>query len=326
MRKILIIRLSILILVLFFSISCVRRNNAEFKPIKNSMEYNQLTLEEREVIINKATERPFTGKYLHNKEKGTYLCKQCNAPLYHSEDKFESHCGWPSFDDEIQGAVKRVPDEDGRRTEIVCANCGGHLGHVFLGEGLTLKNTRHCVNSISMTFVSATKKDIDKETHLDTVYFASGCFWGTEYHFMKADGVKSTTVGYMGGNTDKPTYKEVCRGTTGHLETVEVVFDTSKTNYQQIVKLFFETHDFTQTNGQGPDIGSQYLSAIFYTDNKQYEIAKKIISILEEKGYDVATKLVSSHGKPFWKAEDYHQQYYQKKGDIPYCHVYRKIF
>ncbi len=327
MRKIQFIRVSMLALVLFFSIisSCTQRNRTEIKPIKNSMEYNQLTPEEREVIVNKGTERPFTGKLLNNKEKGTYLCKQCNAPLYHSEDKFESHCGWPSFDDEIEGAVKRVPDADGRRTEIVCANCGGHLGHVFLGEGFTLKNTRHCVNSISMRFVSA-DKEADKKTQLDTAYFASGCFWGTEYHFMKAEGVQSTTVGYMGGKTQQPTYKEVCTGTTGHLEVVEVVFDTEKTDYEKMVKLFFETHDFTQTNGQGPDIGSQYLSAIFYTDNKQYEIAKKMIAILEGKGYKVATKLIHSEGKPFWKAEKYHQQYYQKKGDTPYCHIYQKIF
>ena len=301
--------------VIVGGVSCVQSQN---KIEQGNMKYNKLTPEEERVIIHKGTEAPYTGEYVNNKQTGVYVCRRCNAPLYNSSDKFDSHCGWPSFDDEIKGAVKRVPDADGRRTEIICTNCGAHLGHVFLNEGFTAKETRHCVNSISLKFIPQENKMIKK------AYFASGCFWGTEYYFMKAKGVAHTAVGFMGGHVDHPSYEQVCQKNTGHLETTEVEYDTSKTSYEDLVKLFFETHDFTQTNGQGPDIGPQYLSCIFYADENEKNIAEKYISILQKKGYKVATML-----KPlstFWKAEDYHQQYYEHKGTTPYCHVYKKIF
>jgi peptide methionine sulfoxide reductase msrA/msrB len=155
-------------------------------------------------------------------------------------------------------------------------------------------------------------------------YFASGCFWGTEYWFMKAPGVVATVVGFMGGSISKPTYLHVKSGTTGHLECVEVAYDTTQTSYEDLVRLFFETHDFTQTDGQGPDIGTQYLSCLFYRDETERTVAETCIHRLEEKGYQVATLLrpVSD----FWKAEDEHQQYYELKGTQPYCHRYKKIF
>ena len=138
---------------------------------QDMIEFNDITAEEKRVIVHKGTEKPFTGKFYNFSENGTYLCKRCNAPLFKSEDKFDSGCGWPSFDDEIEDAVKRIPDADGLRTEIICANCGAHLGHIFLGENFTEKNVRHCVNSISLNFTAEkTKKAI----------FAGGCFWGVE--------------------------------------------------------------------------------------------------------------------------------------------------
>ena len=311
------ISLIIICVLLFFSQSAC---NQQIKKMK----YNPLTPQEQAVILHKATERPFTGEYDTLFEKGTYVCKQCDAPLYRSEDKFDGHCGWPSFDDEIKGAIKHIPDADGQRTEIVCANCGAHLGHVFIGEHLTSKNTRFCVNSISMKFIPAAEQNVTQDKTHETAYFASGCFWGTQYYLMKAKGVISTTVGYMGGHTKNPTYKEVCSGETGHVETTEVVFDNTKTTYDDMVKLYYETHDFTQVGGQGPDIGDQYRSVIFYASETQKKIAEKYIAILTAKGYKVATLLRPA--PEFWKAEDYHQEYYEKKHESPYCHIYRKIF
>ena len=145
----------LIMLVLALSVTGQDKNN---QKKATTMKYNELNDAERSVIEGKGTERPYTGMYYKFEEKGTYVCKKCNAPLYRSGDKFDAHCGWPSFDDEIKGAVKRTTDADGSRTEITCVNCGAHLGHVFMGEGLTSKNTRHCVNSISLDFLPDTKK------------------------------------------------------------------------------------------------------------------------------------------------------------------------
>ena len=142
-----------LFLVTGFAACGQNAKKQDVKKTTKNMGWNKLTKEEEDVIVRKGTEYPGTGKLLNNTEKGTYTCKRCNAPLYRSESKFDGHCGWPSFDDEIKGAVLRIPDADGSRTEIVCANCKAHLGHVFIGEGFTAKNTRNCVNSVSMSFV-----------------------------------------------------------------------------------------------------------------------------------------------------------------------------
>lgn len=305
--------------LIFFILLIMTMEAFELKPWTKKLE--TLSETEKNVIINKGTEAPFTGKYTHEKSDGVYTCKLCGSELYRSDDKFDSHCGWPSFDDAVEGAVKRVPDKDGRRTEIVCATCGAHLGHVFDGEGFTPKNSRHCVNSISLEFLKAQD---DKKENLSYAYFAGGCFWGVEYYLQKLDGVVEAVSGFMGGEMKNPTYKDVVYKNTGHLEVVEVLYDADKISYEEIAKVFFEIHDPTQTNGQGPDIGEQYLSAVFVSSKSEREIIEKLVKKLEANGYKVATKIFDK--KEFYKADESHQNYYLKKGSKPYCHSYTKRF
>lgn len=326
----------------------------------NGQNMKPLTPEEKRVIVDKGTEAPFTGRYYKHKVDGTYVCRQCGAPLYRSSDKFDSGCGWPSFDDEIPGAVKRVPDADGRRTEIVCARCGGHLGHVFEGERFTPKNTRHCVNSISLDFAPAgqpvalvseivpvggaaavpagsgvakggaelssgsagVKEQAEKRT--ETAIFAGGCFWGVEYMMQQVPGVISVESGYTGGHVPNPTYQQVCTGRTGHAEAVRIVFDPAKTDYETLAKLFLEIHDPTQAGGQGPDLGDQYRSEIYYASPGQRAVAERLLDTLRAKGYNVVTQLTPV--SVFYPAEGYHQDYYERKGTLPYCHKYTRRF
>jgi len=283
------------------------------------MSFKKLTAAEERVIIHKGTEAPFSGEYYDNATKGKYFCKQCGAELFDSNDKFDSGCGWPSFDDEISNSVKKVTDSDGRRTEILCKNCDGHLGHIFNGEGFTTKDKRYCVNSISLNFVEEKFSE-----NFEKAYFAAGCFWGVEYFFNKSWGVKSAISGYIGGHVESPTYEQVCSKQTGHIEAVEVIFDSKETNFEILCKLFFEIHNPEQVGGQGPDIGPQYVSAIFYTNENQKIIAKKLIKILEEKDLKIATQLIAA--PKFWNAELYHQGYYDKNGKAPYCHSRVKRF
>ncbi len=271
-----------------------------------------------EIVRNKGTEHPFSHHY-QKIQKGSYLCRQCGLALFRGNNQFNSSCGWPSFDQEVVGAVQHQKDSDGQRTEILCARCGAHLGHVFAGEGYTPHNKRYCVNGLSLDFVE-NQNITDTEEGL----FAAGCFWGVEYYFKQLPGVLKTEVGYSGGHTDHPNYRSLCEGGTGHSEVVRVLYDPTVLSYEKLCQFFFELHNFVQQDGQGPDIGEQYLSRIFYYDEAQKETALRLIESLTEKGYSVATMLLPV--SVFWPAEEDHQDYYTKKGEMPYCHRYTKIF
>lgn len=181
---------------------------------------------------------------------------------------------------------------------------------------------------IGLLFASTVDKEIKEEKPMDAnlkaAYFAGGCFWGVEYHFEKKNGVKDAISGYMGGWVKNPGYYDVVKGKTGHVETVKVVYDPKIVSFEELTKLFFEIHDPEQKDGQGPDIGSQYLSGIFYHNEEEKKTAQGVIDILTNKGYDVATSLVEV--TPFYIAEGFHQDYYARTGKTPYCHIYKKIF
>lgn len=274
---------------------------------------NSLTPDARAIVCHKGTEAPFTGAYERVVLQGTYLCRRCGLALFRADSQFSSSCGWPAFDEGIARAVAEILDDDGMRMEIQCHRCGGHLGHVFTGEFFTSKNKRYCVNSRSLDFV------VDNAV-MDTeeAILAGGCFWGVDYYMRQIDGVLNVEAGYTGGMLNAPTYHDVCHGNTGHYEAVRVIYDKAKTNYHTVLKRFFEIHDPTQRDGQGPDVGHQYQSAVFYYDQKQREIAEGVIQALTRNGYLIATKILPV--QTFWPAEEAHQNYYTKHHQLPYCH------
>lgn len=270
--------------------------------------------DEHQVLEHKGTERPFSGRFLTLTDEGTYCCRRCQAPLFRSDHKFESGCGWPAFDDEIAGAIRRETDADGRRTEILCAACDGHLGHVFEGEQLTSKNLRHCVNALAMSFTPATVT-----TGSETAVLGGGCFWCLEALFQRVIGVESVTSGYAGGEAKDADYRTVCGGQSGHIEVIKVVFDPSVLSFGQLLELFFDCHDPTSWDQQGADKGSQYRSAIFCQSEAQRKTALGQIKALEQMGRGrVVTELRDAEA--FYSAEDYHQNYFNQNREQPYCH------
>lgn len=280
----------------------------------------QLTPEQYYILREKGTEKPFSGEFIFTKEKGTYKCAGCGEPLFKDDMKFESQCGWPSFDREITGG-KIIQTEDVslgmRRTEITCAKCGGHLGHIF-EDGPTETGKRYCVNSESLSFEP--QKDMNKAEKLETISLAGGCFWCIEALFEDLKGVKSVVSGYSGGNVANPTYKQVCTGKTGHAEVVQITFDHNIIAIEELLEVFFTLHDPTTLNRQGADVGTQYRSAIFYHNEKQKEISQKVIQTLNaNKVFDKPIVTEVSAFKSFYKAENYHQEYYALNKEEPYC-------
>ena len=271
-----------------------------------------------EIIRHQATERPHTGIYNDRCRQGTYLCRGCGMALFRAHSQFNASCGWPSFDEALLPAVTEKTDKDGMRTEIICTQCRAHLGHVFTGEGFTTKNKRYCVNSKSLDFVESVEI-----IHTEEAIVAGGCFWGIEYYLNQLPGVLYTEVGYTGGEKSFPSYPEVCTGHTGHFEAVRIIYNPSQRDYRSLLTYFFEIHDPSQPDGQGPDRGSQYQSAVFCYDNTQQRIAEELIKILQQT-MSVATKLLPV--TPFWPAEASHQRYYAKTQHQPYCHAYIKRF
>ena len=294
------------------------------------MKLNELNPEEKRVILEKGTEAPFTGKFENNHKDGIYTCRQCNAYLYRSSDKFDSGCGWPSFDDEIAGAVEKNLDADGSRTEIICSRCGAHLGHIFSGENLTQKNIRHCVNSVSMDFLETGKNTTVDGTALDfekekTIYLGGGCFWCLEAVFKMIKGVKEVVSGYAGGQIENPKYEDVSGGETGHAEMVKVVFDPTIVALEKILAVFFDAHDPTTVNRQGNDVGTQYRSIILTENKNDLEIVANFIEKVKTNFSEpIITDLsvLSETGiGQFYPAEDYHQDYFKKNGHAPYCQI-----
>lgn len=299
-------------------------NTDTTKLILSDSEWRKVLSPDLYAVAREAdTERAFTGTIWNSEAKGTYYCAACGYKLFKSTQKFTSSCGWPSFFEQLnKESITFKPDNSYgmRRTEALCGRCNSHLGHLF-DDGPEPTGKRYCMNAISLDFVPDTMAT-ETNNNLETIVLGGGCYWCVEAVYENLKGVKSVYSGFAGGTVENPSYEEVCTGRTGAAEVVEITYDKTITNLDEIFKVFFTVHDPTTLNRQGADVGTQYRSVIFYKNEEQKKAAQSIIEELNASNV-YSSKIVTTLEpfKKFYKAEEYHQNYYENNRNKPYCQM-----